>query len=210
MLDGYKKLPNGVIKQDGFFQEKIKYDDNYIQTYEGFGEIGVRMSHLRYGYIIGSIGNHPDSLLDVGYGNGDFLKVATQTIPNCYGTDISGYPTPEGVEFIEWNKVFDKHFDVITFFDALEHFEDNSFVKDLKCDYVVVSLPYCHYFSDEWFKNWKHRKPDEHLWFYDAGALSTFMLEMGFLTINLTTIEDIIRKPVDEYSNILTGVFRKI
>jgi hypothetical protein len=42
--------------------------------------------------------------------------------------------------------------------------EDIEFVKDLKCHYVCISLPWCHYFSDEWFETWKHRKPNEHLW----------------------------------------------
>ena len=93
---------------------------------------------------------------------------------------------------------------------SLEHFEDISFVKDLPCSYVCISLPWCHYFSDEWFENWKHRRPDEHLWHFNRNSLNEFMQECGFESIATSNIEDIIRKNNEQYSNILTGIFEKI
>ena len=66
------------------------------------------------------------------------MKVCKDIIPNCYGYDISTYPIPEGVVCFSFK---DKFYEVITFFDSLEHFEDIEFVKDLKCSYVCVSVP---------------------------------------------------------------------
>jgi len=209
MIDGYEKLNNGLIKQTHIFNTAIKYDKDYIHTYEGFGELGVRMSYLRLANLLGAIGKKPKSILDVGYGSGDFLKVTTQSNIQSFGTDISGYPTPENVKFIEWLDVFNKHFDVITFFDSLEHFDDISFIKNLRCNYIVVSLPECHNFSDEWFVNWKHRKPDEHLWHFSENSMYEFMKENGYKSIVMNNVEDLIRKSSYEYSNILTGVFKK-
>ena len=125
----------------------------------------------------------------------------------CFGYDITGYDIPEGCEFIkDWVNL---NVDVITFFDVLEHFEDPYMIKDLNAKYVILSFPWCHYISDEWFENWKHRKPNEHLWHFNKESLVNFMSEVGYDVINVTNVEDIIRKNNLEYSNILTGVFKK-
>ena len=206
MLENYTKLENGVIKQD--VVNIIEYTKEYIvDSYNSYGELGCRMGNLRLGYLIGSLGKVPNSILDVGYGNGDFLKVCSSIIPKCYGNDISGYETPAGVEFVE--NITKDFYDVITFFDVLEHFEDISFVKDLKCDYVFISVPWCHYNSDEWFESWKHRRPNEHLYHFDKESLECFMKEQGFEVVNTSNLEDSIRKPVDENKNILSAIFKK-
>ncbi|MFW5847701.1 MAG: class I SAM-dependent methyltransferase [bacterium] len=211
MIDGYSILPNGVIKQKSIFNKIQTYDNDYIQTYEEYGEIGIRMSYLRLGNIIGALGYKPREILDVGYGNGDFLRVTRDSGIKSYGSDISGYPTPNGVEFVSWDNVLVNKFEVITFFDCLEHFKDISFVKDLMCDFIVITLPWCHYYieGDEWFKNWKHRKPDEHLWHFNDESLSNFMKENGYMYISTTNVEDVIRKPIDNNKNILTGIYKK-
>ena len=98
---------------------------------------------------------------------------------------------------------------MITFFDSLEHFEDIEFVKDLKCSYICISVPECHYYDDEWFENWKHRRPNEHLWHFNHGSLVKFMYRMGYILISGSNIEDTIRKNNKEESNILTCIFAK-
>ena len=104
----------------------------------------------------------------------------------------------------------DQPYDVITFFDSLEHFEDIEFVKDLSCTAVCISVPHCHNKNDEWFENWKHRRPDEHLWHFDKDSLVKFMERMGFVLCSYSNLEDTIRKnPDQEEPNILTCVFRR-
>lgn len=206
MLDNYEKDNYGVIKQQKI-TKKFLYDSNYsIQRYDSYKELSNYMSYLRYGFILGSIGRLPESIIDVGYGNGSFLKVCSKTIQKCYGIDVSDYPIPNNCQKL---KTFDRHFDVITFFDSLEHFEDISFVKDLSCNYVCISVPECHYFSDEWFNDWKHRRPDEHLWHFSCESLIKFMVSCNFSLINYTNLEDIIRDNNETYSNILTAIFKK-
>ena len=62
------------------------------------------MSYLRLGYLHGVIGDKPKSLLDVGYGNGSFLKTVIDDGIDAWGSDISGYPVPIGVNFIDWRE----------------------------------------------------------------------------------------------------------
>jgi hypothetical protein len=75
---------------------------------------------------------------------------------------------------------------------------------------VFISVPWCHYILDAWFDSWKHRRENEHLWHFDLGSLTKFFGSLGYEYISHSSIEDIIRKPVDDMSNILTVLFRKI
>lgn len=207
MLENYIKLENSVVKQLNY--NKIIYDIDYVKNrYDHYGEKTHLMSHLRYGYLIGSIKNIPDSILDVGYGNCDFLKLCQKNINNCYGNDVSSYPLPEGITFVD--DITENFYEVICFFDSLEHFDDISIVKDLKCKYIFISVPNCHYIDDEWFSKWKHRRPNEHLYHFNNESLTIFMKENGFELLNTSNIEDIIRIPVDNLSNILTNIYIKI
>jgi len=209
MIKNYEILPNGVIKQINV-RKKVNYDFDYINnSYNKYGEKGLMLAGVRFGFLLAKIGHAIESILDVGYGNGDFLKVCNLSVTNCYGNDVSNYPIPEGVKFVD--NITDKHYDVICFFDVLEHFEDITIVKDLDCDFIYISVPDCHTANDdEWFKNWKHRREDEHLWHFNETSLVNFFNEMGYKLVSLGNIEDVIRVDKNNSPNILTGIFRKI
>jgi hypothetical protein len=206
MLENYEKLPNGVIRQINV--EKFTYDIDYVSKYNSYGDKGAQLAGIRLGYLMGSLGHGISSILDVGYGNGNFLKVCSKKHLNCFGHDISNYPLPEGVEFVD--NITHKHYDVICFFDVLEHFEDITIVKNLDCDYIYISVPNCYNSNDdEWFENWKHRKPNEHLWHFNLDSLNNFFNEMGYKAIAGSNIEDFIRFDSNHNNNILSVIFKK-
>jgi hypothetical protein len=207
MLANYEQLSNGVIKQKQV--NKIKYDYNYSNKYNSYGEKGKYLSHLRFGVLSGVLGHIPKSIVDVGYGNGDFLSVCINATSNVYGCDISDYPVPNGVKRLDLNDV--SGVEVTCFFDSLEHFDDISFIKDLNTEYVFISVPWCHYISDEWFENWYHRRENEHIYHFSESALKTFFLESGYECIYIGCFEDIIRinPSINPLPNILSGIFRK-
>lgn len=207
MINNYKKDSNGVISQIECkpFNYDIEYSDSRYSHFSDRGNI----LNLRLGYIIGSIGKIPYSLMDVGYGNGDFLVRCKSVIPQLFGNDIPpAYPTPEGVKFVD--NITEQEVEVITFFDVLEHFHDIEFVKNLKCKYIIISLPWCYDGeNDEWFKTWKHRKPDEHIHHFTNLSLDAFMKSQGFKMINYCNLEDSIRIDKNLTPNILTAAFIK-
>ena len=205
MLENYAKDKNGVIYQIN--RKPFDYDGAYIQ--EAYGQAPVaEMSFLRLGHLIGSIGHVPSSLLDVGYGKGDFLKAASRIIPNVSGYDVPpAYPV-DGVRVVD--NIYAEQYEVVTFFDSLEHFDDIYKINDLRCNYICISLPWCHYFSDEWFSRWKHRKPNEHLWHFDDAALKRFFANLGYEAISTCNVEDAIRRPDGDWKNILSGVFKRV
>ena len=207
MLNNYTKNEDGVIKQIicNPYDYSVEYSDSRYSVFNDRGNI----LNLRLGYIIGSIGHIPKSLMDVGYGNGDFLNSCNNSIKELYGNDVEpAYPLKDEIKFVK--DITSVEVEVITFFDSLEHFPDIEFVKDLKCKYAVISLPWCWGGEDEeWFSNWKHRKPDEHLYHFDEKTLEVFMNRMGYDIINFTNVEDKVRIDKNYTPNILTATFKK-
>jgi len=206
MIKNYSIDQYGIIHQDDC--QPFIYNKNYIDTsYGKLSQLTANMAYLRLGYIIGTIGKIPESILDVGYGAGDFLKVSMRVINQCSGHDLFTDLLPKGCNFVK--DITEHHYDIITFFDSLEHYPNIDFVKNLKCNYIAVSLPLCHNFSDEWFENWKHRKPNEHLHHFNLDSLTKFMINNGFSIIGHSNVEDTIRKSSLPYPNILTAIFKK-
>ena len=207
MLDNYEKFKNGLIKQKNFFKHKKEYNIDYIkQRYDVYKELSINMSYLRLGYLIGSLDKVPTSILDVGFGNGDFLNAAKAKIQNCFGFEVNEYIVPNGCVCVD--DIYKDSYDVVCFFDVLEHFEDIYEIKKLNTKYIYISVPECHYNSDEWFLNWKHRRPDEHLWHFNLSSLTNFMNEIGYHLVNFSNVEDCIRVPTDNQTNILSAVFK--
>ena len=57
--------------------------------------------------------------------------------------------------------------------------------------------------------NWKHRRPDEHLWHFNEKSIEKFFNEMGYDIVDYSNVEDMIRITKEEYPNILTCIFKK-
>lgn len=201
------------INQDGVIHQKVirnlmVYDAKYIEKYDNYGYYNDEMSYLRLGFLLGTIKEKISKILDIGYGNGSFLKISKTLIENCYGYDISGYPLPENV--LKIDNIFEDSYDVICFFDVLEHLDNIEVVKNLNTKYIYITIPWCHFFSEDWFMNWKHRRFDEHLWHFNDITLDNFMNRMGYVRItNVVNIEDSIRKSIYNYSNIMTCIYQK-
>jgi hypothetical protein len=209
MLDNYKVDKNGIIKQ--IKVNKITYDSAYIESRYNTHKNRKSMACLRLGYLLGVCGGGGiNSILDVGYGNGDFLKLSSQYIKKCTGADIApAYPLPAHIKTTR--NIYKDCYDVVCFFDSLEHFDNIYEIEQLKTKFIYISVPECHYLSDEWFKNWKHRRENEHLWHFNLESLTAFFADIGYKIINHSHIEDIIRTRYDKnLPNILSAVFKKI
>ena len=193
----------GVVHQDPPIVTK-EYTAEYIEeAYASMPERVEMMSWLRTGFVIGAIGI-PASVLDVGYGNGGFLKAMQSLGSLCYGCDISGYPLPEGCEELSWPEVLDSRFALVTFFDSLEHIESLEFLSQLKAERVVITAPY---YREEAFPTWKHRKPGEHLHHFTPESLKRLMEHMGFSRVKTVDLEDCIRGRLDGQQNTFTSIF---
>ena len=78
--DLYEINDDGVICQKDINKLRI-YDVEYVkESYDKYGVINDEMSFLRVGFMYGVIKDEINKILDVGYGNGSFLKVCNLSI----------------------------------------------------------------------------------------------------------------------------------
>ena len=151
------------------------------------------------------------SICDFGYGNGSFMKYCRDQDKLVYGYDISDYPVPDGT-----TKVEDPDYtfvDVMTFYDSIEHLNQRNLVMFLKKKHVkhfVISVPWFHEsLGAEWFRNWKHRRENEHFHHFDSCGLINLLIQTGCKIQYVGNAEDAVRTPVDNYPNILTVIASK-
>jgi hypothetical protein len=197
----------GVIVQTD--HRPYVYDPQYSSTYDKpeYVRGSDLLQAMRYGFVCSAHGRPMTSIMDVGYGNGAFINFVKQQIRWVYGHDVTGVPLDGAYVMPEIVKA-----DVITMWDVLEHFPNVDFVKDLPCETLVISLPYCHFITEgkEWFDNqYPHRKPDEHIRHFNAISLTALMSSYGWKTVALSSHEDIVRKSKHGQQNILSMAFKR-
>ncbi len=209
MIEGYEKLRSGVIRQ--ISPNPPAYDEQYVTRYNtNLGGRADELSCLRLGLLLGSINQSILKLLDVGYGDGNFLERASTVVKNCYGYDTSpAFPLPAKTNIESVNKITGTYYDVVTFFNSLEHIDNLDFLSEIQCKFLVVTVPWCHNFSDDWFDKWKHRKPDEHIWHFNDETLIRFMAENGYTAMHYSNAEDTLRGEKIGYASYLTAIFKK-
>lgn len=203
MIEGYSKDRYGIVKQDN--PAPFEYGEEYYNIISGRGELNMRMAHLRYGYMVGVLGTVPHSLLDVGCGDGSFLKVCKNKVRFCYGNDIYRNNIPK--EYTIVSDITASHYDIVCFHDSLEHFPSIDFLRNMKCSIFYISVPDYKNMGDFDFANWKHRKPHEHIFHFSKESLENLFFDMGYELLDSSHIEDVIRGGHD---NILSLIFGEI
>lgn len=210
---GYVVDAWGVIHQTSL-EVGQKYDRDYVRArYDTLPDRGRQMSMLRIGYLVGTLRCF-QNVLDVGYGNGDFLaalRLWRAWHVQGWGLDVSGYPLPEGCQEACEEDLCGKSWDLVTFFDSLEHIPDLGFIRTLDARFVALTLPFCHAdrLGIDWFKDWKHRRPGEHLHHFSLDSLTKFMRSRSFELISSQALEDAIRIPEGLIQNTFTAVYRQ-
>jgi hypothetical protein len=185
--------------------QPIKYDVDYVVS--RYQDKPLDLSYLRFGFMCGSLGCVPSSVLDIGYGCGDFLKVCVKSGMDCFGYDVTNFPLPQPLQVVRDPFI---RVDVVTMFDSLEHHVSMDFLRDLWCDYLVVSVPWCHQSSGVWFEEWKHRRPDEHLFHFGLDSLVEMMECFDFMLLSYSNVGDTVRGELNGLPNILTACFEKV
>ena len=182
----------------------VNYDREYIAARYDKYPTTESISYLRLGFLQ-ALQSPPARLLDVGYGNADFLSKAKAAGYDVFGCEVHGinygYPEINLGEGLKW--------DIITFFDSLEHFNDLTVVKQeaARANIIIVSLPQRpRSFPD---REWRHYRPGEHLHYFSESSLSRLFAQHSL--VKSSNLEDLIRIPQRQNEkNVLTVVFRSL
>ena len=129
------------------------------------------------------------------------------------GEGIHQALTREGYT-VDWLKdglrIMAQDWEAVTFFDSLEHIHSLDFMLSIRARHVVITAPWCHEGPQgAWFREWKHRRPHEHLHHFRPYTLQRFMARCGYEMLWFGSPEDIIRLADDDLANTFTAVFRK-
>ncbi len=154
------------------------------RTYDTYPET---TSQLRAGYVIGVLRGLRGTVLDVGYGNGSFLKLMNKAGFTVRGADVHGMD--RGIV----EAPLDHPCSVVTFFDSLEHFSDLDDIKKVCAPNVVISIPHRPALFRKYPKQWKHYKPGEHLHYFSSLSLRALMKRLGYVCEDENCMEDVNR-----------------
>lgn len=206
------KEPSELLQWDrrwgiGFYPitEPRAYDDAYFEEYERreHTPIGTILNRARVGlcHRFMEDGAGPVTVLDVGVGNGAFLRWRSHTL----GFDIC----PKAVAMLQEKGLYlDPYRDSldgiagVTFFDSLEHIRHpHQLLERLTDQWVIVAMPI---FRDkDHVLRSKHFRPTEHYWYFTFKGFVAAMTRMRFA---LHHVSDFETKAGRE--DILTFVFR--
>lgn len=203
----YQVAKDGVIHQ--LRPQPFVYDADYSGIYdtEAYRRQSEILQAMRLQFATSCHGRPIRTLTDVGFGNGAFLNTAKQMVETATGMDVTGVLVPDGC--FQTERLFPV--DCVTFFDVLEHIHDLHFVRYIPAETIIISLPYCHYHAmgKEWFETWHHRKPNEHVHFFDLNSLTRFMHDNDWRLVAHNNLEDFVRKPREARQNILSAGFKR-
>lgn len=166
------------------------YDEAYFQRYRAMSQTpmaialnGFRADLVRrHGFRM-----HAISLLDVGIGDGAFLRtLEADPWIRRFGADVN----PAGISYLEEHGQLgslEETYDVVTFWDSLEHIRDPRWALRAAAKVAIVSIPIfndvAHVLAS------RHYRPDEHYWYFTRAGFCAFADREGFDVVDVLATE---------------------
>jgi hypothetical protein len=147
------ELPDGYEYRNGFIHQKDREEYYYDLEYKEKQSTNVAMSYLRLGWLSSHIPYEElreFTAVDVGSGNGEFAKCAKNHLRRVCEYDLAG-------DSISREELLEFPWDLAVFSDEF---------VEIPWRYAMVSFPQTPEFdSFEEMREWRHFKPNEHLWY---------------------------------------------
>ena len=167
---------NGVAYQRDR-AHRIRYDDEYLIKFGAYdpviaatvnaGRCAMLARHLPKGA----------SVLDVGAGDGGFVRAAGMAGFNAYGVD----PIPKASQALREAGCYaddPSQFDAVTLWDTVEHMDNPGAILRAARAFVFASVPVFEDFSQ--IRASKHYRPGEHLYYWTADGFIDWFALYGF------------------------------
>lgn len=156
---------HGVAYQADMSQ-KIEYGDAYLANYETYaaGPINQKLNNGRCA-LLARHAAPGATVLDIGAATGEFVRFARSWGFDAYGFDV----IPEAVRRLQSAGLYADdiaRFDVVTFWDSLEHIEDPGQLLDRIRPGAIVLAAIPVVSSLRKVRESKHYKPGEHFYHF--------------------------------------------
>ena len=174
----------------GFWKQVDPKPFEYDLDYKKKQNTNVEMSYLRLGWLMAFFDYErlkSMQIVDVGSGNGSFVKNAGNVVKIAKGYDLCG-------ESISRDELYETVWDIVFLTDVLEHFENIDHLFKMKWKYCFLSFPETPDVKDyEELTKWKHFKPNEHIWCLNSRGICNWLEDKNCIVIATSCIEDAIR-----------------
>jgi len=174
-----------VNKAIGFLDIQPRdYDAAYFSKYEKYAEteMGKRLNDHRLAFVER---NYHGTLLDVGVGSLQFVLSRDHT----FGYDVN----PVAIQRLEdlhlYADLRELQFPAYSFFDSFEHIKEPSSVLNAMASGTIVFMSIPIFKDVNHILRSKHFRPDEHFWYFTPQGLIRYMLDHGFVCIDLDNFE---------------------
>jgi hypothetical protein len=183
----------------------IEYGAAYVERgYTGRAVPSLEMAYVRLATLYRFM--RSGRVLDVGYGDGEFVRQANKRGLTAFGYDIHADEVA-GVPIID---ALAGDFDAVTLFDSLEHFQYLTHLFTVRPRFFVVTIPHTPAdITDDKIIYWRHYKPNEHLHYFSTNSICALFARFGYTRLENYPIEDIIRKNPEQEVNTMTYIFKR-
>lgn len=192
----------------GFVHQIDRQPFEYTSDYAESQSTNIEMSYLRLGVIAREMGFEAltDSrVLELGPGTGCMMEVMRRHCLSVDGFDIA----PTDHVTIDQDEARRRHWDLLIACDVIEHMPDINSIFDYTFDWAYISTP-CRPDDIDLLANWRHFRPNEHLWYFTRDELSRWFDAKGYEVKYAGHVEDLIRPRWDrEKPNISSFVIRR-
>jgi len=199
-------------QNDGLISSVLKarveiYDKEYHQKHVTYAhnDIDVELQRIRTDFVLKNTEEHErGEILDIGCGNGSFLRSLDGNFGIKRGFDINPYENFTRIDFL-----LQSH-DVITLWDCIEHLESPfNFLRGLRANKVFITSPQtdCLKTRDD-MMTWRHYRPHEHVHYFNLQSLTALLNKCGYEIIDYNFGESTVRKAGGE-NNLLSIAGKK-
>lgn len=168
------------------------YDADYFDQYARLdgSPIARALNQFRVSLVLRHAYPGCHRLLDIGIGDGAFLRGMMAAgwcrAGELRGTDIN----PVAIDYLktrgQWGEL-EEGADIVTLWDAIEHFPDPRMALRPAAKVAMVSLPI--FEGVEHVLASRHFKPDEHLWYWTRAGFIAFADRQGFEVVDILATE---------------------
>jgi SAM-dependent methyltransferase len=179
----------GVAFQTEMQAARVLYDDDYFDKYASYEDTPVANA-LNRGRcsLLARHAAEGASVLDIGAGCGTFVRAAA-----AWGFESRGFDViQKTVQYLRSIKAYASNpalFEVVTFWDSLEHIDKPGELLDQvrPGSVVLVAIPI---FEDLWrIRESKHYRPGEHLYYFTESGFINWMALRGFRLLEISDHE---------------------
>lgn len=162
--------------------DKSIYDKSYCLKYNRYikTELNTKIQAQRAAFVSRHLErlHIQRTLLDYGCGSGSFLAQLDGEYAEVSGFDINPYEKYFNID------VLFKKYDVVTFWDSIEHLENPiSIIKGLQPKSIFLSAPSTDDIEIKDILTWRHYKPEEHTHLFNLRSITLLLKKAGYRVI---------------------------